>query len=87
MGHGENLAARLRKILFLKQADEVFLEEIPSSGKYGQLMSNVLLFAKDHDLSQKVFDTVGLLTDRVPFQYLNFTPDDSFWRCLDDSLG
>ena len=86
MGHGVNNKAKLNNIFFLNKSQKVFLEKIAGHLKYSQLLKNILLFAKDPLLSKTIFNTVGLLADRLSFYELHFMPDDSFWRCIDDNL-
>ena len=47
-----------------------------------RLMRNILFFAEDIELVQKVFQSACEFVERVPVQRLTFTPDSRVWDLI-----
>jgi hypothetical protein len=79
---GENCSAPIASIFFLKQGPENKIEAICKPEAIRRLMRNILFFAEDADLVQKVFQSACEFVERVPVQRLTFAPDARVWDMI-----
>lgn len=79
---GENCSAPIASLFFLKQGPENKIEPLPKSEGIRRLMRNILFFAEDADLVQRVFQSACEFVERVPVQRLTFTPDSRVWSMI-----
>jgi hypothetical protein len=79
---GENCSAPIASLLFLKQGPENKIEAISKPEAIRRLMRNILFFAEDAELVQKVFQSACEFVDRVPVQRLTFAPDARVWDLI-----
>jgi hypothetical protein len=76
---GENCAAPVSALFFLEQGPENRVEEVPAAEATRRLMRNILFFADDRGLVEKLFATACEFVDRVPIRRLTFYPDARVW--------
>jgi hypothetical protein len=76
---GENCSAPVSALFFLEQGPENRIDELPSSEAVRRLMRNILFFAEDRALVEKLFTTACNFVTRVPIRRLTFYPDARVW--------
>jgi hypothetical protein len=76
---GENCAAPISALFFLEQGPENRVDELPSPDAVRRLMRNILFFAEDKGLVEKLFATACDFVARVPIRRLTFYPDSRVW--------
>ncbi len=79
---GENCSAPVSALFFLEQGLENRIEELPSAEAVRRLMRNILFFAEDHRLVEKLLATACDFVDRVPIRRLTFYPDARVWDLI-----
>jgi hypothetical protein len=79
---GENCSAPIASLFFLKQGPENKIEAVAKSEAIRRLMRNILFFAEDAALVEKVFQSACGFVERVPVQQLTFTPDSRVWGMI-----
>jgi hypothetical protein len=79
---GENVKAPIAAIYLLAQGREHRVDEIPRAEALRALMHDVLFFAEDSELVQRVFLAACALVDRVPVRRLTFLPDAGVWELI-----
>jgi hypothetical protein len=76
---GENCTAPVSALFFLEKGRENRIDELSSAEAVRRLMRNVLFFAEDHVLVEKLFATACDFVARVPIRRLTFYPDARVW--------
>jgi hypothetical protein len=76
---GENCAAPVSALFFLEQGPENRVDEVPAADAVRRLMRNILFFAEDKGLVEKLFATACDFVARVPIRRLTFYPDARVW--------
>jgi hypothetical protein len=76
---GENCTAPVSALFFLEQGPENRVDELPSADAVRRLMRNILFFAEDKGLVEKLFATACDFVARVPIGRLTFYPDARVW--------
>jgi hypothetical protein len=76
---GENCSAPVACLFFLAQGPENRVDELPSAEAVRRLMRNILFFAEDRSLVEKLFATAFDFVSRVPVRRLTFYPDIKVW--------
>jgi hypothetical protein len=76
---GENCSAPLGGLFFLKKGPDNRIDEIPSVEAVRLLMRNILFFAEDRALVEKLFATACDFVNKVPIRRLTFYPDGRVW--------
>ena len=79
---GENCSAPIGCLFFLKQGPENKIEPVAKAEAIRRLMRNILFFAEDSDLVQRVFQSACEFVERVPVQQLTFVPDSRVWDMI-----
>jgi hypothetical protein len=79
---GENCSAPIACVFLLKQGKENKIEPVAKSEAIRRLMRNILFFAEDTDLVQKVFQSACEFVERVPLRRLTFVPDARVWDII-----
>ena len=79
---GENVRAPLAVVYLLAQGPEHRIDDVPRGEALTTLMRNVLFFAEEAGLAQRVFLAVCALVDRVPVRRLTFLPDSGVWELI-----
>jgi hypothetical protein len=76
---GENCSAPVAALFFLEKGPENRIDELASAEALRRLMRNILFFAEDKGLVEKIFATACDFVARVPIRRLTFYPDASVW--------
>ena len=76
---GENCSAPVEGLFFLRKGPENRLDPLPASDALRRLMRNILFFAQDRELVDKLFATACDFVSRVPVCELTFYPDQRVW--------
>ncbi len=76
---GENCVAPVSALFLLEKGPENCVEELPSAEAVRRLMRNILFFAEDHELVEKLLATACDFVQRVPVRRLTFYPDSRAW--------
>ena len=76
---GENCAAPVSALFFLEQGPENRVDEMSSAEAVRRLMRNILFFAEDQGLVEKLLATACDFVARVPVRRLTFYPDGRVW--------
>jgi len=79
---GTNVKAPLAALYFLEKGPENRIQPRSPSDAALDLIRNVLFFAHDPDLVQRVFDAAIEFVSRVPVARLVFTPDERAWDLI-----
>jgi hypothetical protein len=79
---GENLAAPIKCLYLLAKGAENKIESVSGAGAVRELMENILFFAKEPELVNKVFETACRFASCVPIQRLTFVPDARVWELI-----
>jgi hypothetical protein len=79
---GENCSAPMGCLFFLNQGPENRIEPVTKAEAIRRLMRNILFFAEDSDLVQRVFQSACEFVDRFPVQQLTFVPDSRVWDMI-----
>ncbi|MGA7291829.1 MAG: hypothetical protein WBW53_03010 [Terriglobales bacterium] len=84
---GENCTARVSALFFLEQGPENRIEELSGAEAVQRLMRNILFFAEDRGLVEKLLETACSFVDTVPIRRLTFYPDARVWERVRDFTG
>ncbi len=76
---GENCTAPVSALFFLQKGPENRVDELSSAEAVRRLMRNILFFAEDRGLAEKLFATACDFVGRVPNRRLTFYPDARVW--------
>jgi hypothetical protein len=76
---GENCSAPVSALFFLEQGPENRVEELTSAEAVRRLMRNILFFAEDRGLVEKLFAAACDFVAGVPIRRLTFYPDARVW--------
>jgi hypothetical protein len=79
---GENCTAPVSALFFLEQGPENRVDELTSAEALRRLMRNILFFAEDHGLVEKLLATACDFVARVPIHRLTFYPDSRVWELV-----
>jgi len=84
---GENCSAAVAALFFLEQGPENVIEELSAGEAVRRLMRNILFFAEDPGLVERLLATACDFVDRVPIRRLTFYPDGRVWEDVRNFLG
>jgi hypothetical protein len=76
---GENCSAPVAALFFLEQGPENRVDDLPEAEAVRRLMRNILFFAEDRLLVEKLLATACDFVARVPIRRLTFYPDTRVW--------
>ncbi len=76
---GENCTAPVSALFFLEKGPENRVDELSSAEGVCRLMRNILFFAEDPDLVERLFAAACDFVDTVPIRRLTFYPDARVW--------
>lgn len=79
---GENCSAPVGALFFLEKGPENKVGSMAKSEATRRLMRNILFFAEDAALVDKVFESACEFVERVPVQRLTFVPDSRVWEMI-----
>ncbi len=77
---GENCSAPVATLFFLEKGPENRVDELPPSEAMHRLMRNILFFAEDAELVDRLLATACDFVSRVPVFRLTFYPDGRVWE-------
>jgi hypothetical protein len=77
---GENCSAPVAALFFLEKGPENRVDELPAADALRRLMRNILFFAEDKGLVEKLLGTACDFVARVPIRRLTFYPDARVWE-------
>jgi hypothetical protein len=77
---GENCTAPVSALFFLEKGPENRVHELSSAEAVRRLMRNILFFAEDRGLVEKLLATACEFVARVPIRRLTFYPDARVWN-------
>jgi hypothetical protein len=76
---GENTMAPVSALFFLEKGPENRMDELPPAEAVRRLMRNILFFAEDPVLVDKLLATACDFVQKVPVRRLTFYPDSRVW--------
>jgi hypothetical protein len=76
---GENTVAPVSALFFLEKGPENRVDELPPAEAVRRLMRNILFFAEDRELVEKLLATACDFVQKVPVRCLTFYPDARVW--------
>jgi hypothetical protein len=79
---GENKSAPLSALFLLEKGPENRIESVASAEAVRMLLRNILFFAEDTELVNRVFRSACEFVDRVPVRRLIFVPDKRVWEMI-----
>jgi len=79
---GENVSAPIEALYVLAKGKENRIDAISAAEATRSVLANLLFFAKDEDLVQRVFHSVFKFVSRVPVARLTFVPDARVWELI-----
>ena len=77
---GENTKAPVSALFFLEKGPENRVDELPPAEAVRRLMRNILFFAEDPELVEKLLATACAFVETVPVRRLTFYPDSRVWN-------
>ncbi len=84
---GETCTAPVSALFFLEQGPENRVDELSSTEAIRRLMRNILFFAEDRVLVEKLLATACDFVGRVPIRRLTFYPDARVWEDIRSFQG
>ena len=79
---GANLRTRLEAVYLLVQGPENKIEPVSGPEALHAFLRNVLFFAHDQELVEKVFQSAIDFVSQVPVYRLTFVPDIKVWELI-----
>ena len=79
---GENCTAPVSALFFLEKGPSNRIDEIAPPEAVRRLMRNILFFAHDHELVEKLLATACDFVAKVPIRRLTFYPDARVWEAI-----
>ena len=76
---GENCSAPIAALFFLEKGQENRVEQMSESCAVQRLMRNILFFAQDSELAEKLLATACDFVSRIPVYRLIFYPNARVW--------
>lgn len=77
---GENTRAPISALFFLEKGPENRVDELAPAEAVRRLMRNILFFAEDAEVVEKLLATACDFVQRVPVRRLTFYPDSRVWE-------
>lgn len=79
---GENVSAPIARLYLLAKGHENRVDPVPPGEAVRSLLANLLFFAEDQDLVQRIFNSAFEFVSRVPVFRLTFVPDPRVWELI-----
>lgn len=79
---GENLSAPLAALYHLNKGPATKIERLAEADAVNALMQNILFFAEDAPLIERVFASACEFIRHVPVYRLTFAPDSAVWEAI-----
>jgi hypothetical protein len=76
---GENTVAPVSALFFLEKGPDNRVDELHPAEAVRRLMRNILFFAEDRELVDKLLATACNFVEKVPIRRLTFYPDSRVW--------
>ncbi len=76
---GENCVAPVSALFFLEKGPHNCVNELPAAEAVRRLMRNILFFAEDPELAEKLLASACDFVEKVPVRLLTFYPDSRVW--------
>lgn len=80
---GENVSTTITGIYFPIKDKENYVQKLSPRQALERLLPNVVFFARDSEFSKQLFNLCYDLVSKVPAHELHFSPEPTFWRCID----
>jgi hypothetical protein len=80
---GENVSAPLAAVYLLSHGAENRIESVKAPEAVRALLRNILFFAQDEELVERVFHSAFEFVSRVPIYRLAFAPDERVWAMIE----
>ena len=77
---GENTSAPVGGLFFLEKGGENRVDELVPAEAVRRLMRNILFFAEDKELVEKLLATACDFVQKIPVRCLTFYPDSRVWH-------
>jgi hypothetical protein len=84
---GENCSAPISGLFFLEQGPDNRIDELSFTQAVRRLMRNILFFAEDPELVNKLFATACNFVSKIPVRRLTFYPDGKVWEDVRHFVG
>jgi hypothetical protein len=84
---GENCSAPISGLFFLEKGPDNRVEDISAPDSMRRLLRNILFFAEDPVLVEKLLQTACDFVSRVPVRRLTFYPDARVWDTVRQFQG
>ena len=68
-----------KSAFFLEKGPDNRVDDLPSAEAVRRLMRNILFFAEDRELVEKLLATACNFVEKVPVRRLTFYPDSRVW--------
>lgn len=79
---GDNVSAPIGALYFLEKGPANKMEPVGLAEATRRLMQNILFFAEDEELVERVFAAACEFAGRVPAYRLEFVPDERVWELI-----
>lgn len=79
---GENVSAPISRLYLLAQGPENRIDPVAPGQATRELLANLLFFAEDQELVQKMFHSACEFVGHVPVSRLTFVPDARVWEMI-----
>ena len=79
---GKNVSAPIETVFLLEKGTENRVEAVESPIAARSLLRNVLFFARDTELVNRVFEAAVEFVSRIPVKRLFFAPDERVWELI-----
>jgi len=76
---GENAVAPVSALFFLEKGPDNRVDDLAPAEAVRRLMRNILFFAEDRELVEKLLATACNFVEKVPVRRLTFYPDSRVW--------
>jgi hypothetical protein len=79
---GENVSAPIKTLFLLDKGSENRIEPVSKAEAIRAVLRNILFFAEDAELVNRVFDSACEFVNQVPVRRLIFVPDERVWDII-----
>ena len=79
---GENLSAPIKTVFLLEKGPDNRIEGVSEAEAVRLLLRNILFFADDGELVNRVFRSACEFANQVPVRRLIFVPDERVWNII-----
>jgi hypothetical protein len=79
---GENVSAPIKTLFLLSKGPENRIESVGQTETIHSVLRNILFFATDPELVNRVFHSACEFVSQVPVRRLTFFPDERVWNII-----